>query len=64
MDTLERVAQALCDADGVDPEQLKKRGDAPLWRPEDVRRIGAYLGQIFAGGPAVHCCPRGPGSDS
>jgi len=30
MDTLERVAQALCDADGVDPEQLKKRGDAHL----------------------------------
>ena len=30
MDTLERVAQALCDADGVDPEQLKKTGDTHL----------------------------------
>ena len=30
MDTVDRVAHALCDADGLDPEQLKKRGDAHL----------------------------------
>lgn len=30
MDTLERVAHALCKADGLDPEQLKRR-DAHLF---------------------------------